>query len=170
MGDYPNIAPADYRHVLGHYPTGVCVITAREAVGPPAGMAVGSFTSASLDPPLIAFFPDKSSSSWPRIAVAGRFCVNILAADQEDICRRFASRAKDKFEGIGHHISDNGVPVLSGSVAAIECDLESVSEAGDHYCALGRVISLMVDRTRPPLLFFQSGYGRFQPRSLQKVR
>src|SRR5437764_2940282 len=76
---------AKFREVLGHYPTGVVVVTAAGDNGPPAGLAIGSFTSVSLDPPLVAFFPDKSSSSWPRIEAAGSFCVNILGEHQEDI-------------------------------------------------------------------------------------
>src|SRR3954447_2810958 len=83
---------AKFRQVLGHYPTGVVVVTATGPDGRPAGLAIGSFTSVSLDPPLVAFFPGKSSSSWSRIESAGTFCVNILGEDQEDICRVFASK------------------------------------------------------------------------------
>src|SRR3954469_1109241 len=85
-----------FRQVLGQYPTGVCVVTATLPDGSNAGFVVGSFTSVSLDPPLVAFFPDKGSTSWPKIRSAGSFCVNILGADHEDVCRRFASRAPDK--------------------------------------------------------------------------
>ncbi len=162
----PKIEATDYRQVLGHYPTGVCVITARQDDGTQAGMAVSSFTSVSLDPPLVAFFPDKNSSSWPKIEKAGRFCVNILAADQEWICRRFASKAEDKFEGVPHHVSAHHVPVLDGVIATIECEIQSVIEAGDHYIVLGHVLALNADRARPPLLFFQSGYGQFQTGSI----
>jgi len=85
---------AKFRQVLGHYPTGVVVVTAIGDDGEPAGLAIGSFSSVSLDPPLVAFFPGKSSSSWPRIESAGAFCVNILGEDQEDICRVFASMSQ----------------------------------------------------------------------------
>ena len=85
----PSFDGAKFRQVLGHFPTGVTVVTATND-GVPVGLAVGSFASVSLDPPLVAFFPDKSSSSWPKIELAGSFCVNILAEDQEDVCRRFA--------------------------------------------------------------------------------
>jgi flavin reductase (DIM6/NTAB) family NADH-FMN oxidoreductase RutF/DNA-binding IclR family transcriptional regulator len=161
--------PADprwFRQVLGQYPTGVCVVTARQADESRAGFVVGSFTSVSLEPPLVAFFPDKGSTSWPRIERAGRFCVNILSADQEDVCRRFASRAADKFEGISCREAGSGSPIIDGVVAWIDCDLETVEEAGDHYIVLGRVRELDVEDPSLPLLFFQGGYGRFAPLSL----
>jgi flavin reductase (DIM6/NTAB) family NADH-FMN oxidoreductase RutF len=154
-----------FRQVLGQYPTGVCVVTATPPDGPPAGMVVGSFTSVSLDPPLVAFFPDKSSSSWPRIAQAEKFCVNILGEDQESVCRRFASKAADKFEGQPHRPSGSGSPIIEDVVAWIDCEVHSVQEAGDHYVVLGRVLDLQIDSPRLPLLFFQGGYGAFAPHS-----
>ena len=158
--------PRWFRQVLGQYPTGVCVVTAIEPSGGRAGFVVGSFASVSLDPPLVAFFPDRGSTSWPRIRSAGRFCVNILSAEQEDICRTFASRKEDKFAGIACREAESGSPIIEGVVAWIECDLESVDEAGDHYIVLGRVRRLDVESTSLPLLFFRGGYGRFAPLSL----
>jgi flavin reductase (DIM6/NTAB) family NADH-FMN oxidoreductase RutF/DNA-binding IclR family transcriptional regulator len=158
--------PRFFRQVLGQYPTGVCVVTATPENGSRAGFVVGSFTSVSLDPPLIAFFPDRGSTSWPKIESAGKFCVNILGAEQEDVCRRFASRAEDKFEGIECRDAGSGSPIINGVVAWIDCDLESTTEAGDHYIVLGRVRELDVESPSLPLLFFQGGYGRFAPLSL----
>ena len=158
--------PRWFRNVLGQYPTGVCAITAVDPETGPAGMVVGSFTSVSLDPPLVAFFPDKSSSSWPKIQRAGAFCVNILGADQEDVCRSFASKASDKFAGHAYRPGVTGSPILEGTVAWIDCDLESVQEAGDHYIVLGAVRDLQLEQPRLPLLFFQGGYGRFTHSSL----
>jgi 3-hydroxy-9,10-secoandrosta-1,3,5(10)-triene-9,17-dione monooxygenase reductase component len=151
---------ATFRRVLGHYPTGVCVITAVTEDGS-AGMVVGSFTSVSLDPPLVAFFPDKKSSSWPRIERAGKFCVNVLGSDQLELSRRFATRGSDKFAGVSHRISDNGSPILDGIVAWIDCDLHATHDAGDHVIVLGQVKALEVDQPSKPLLFFQGGYGEF---------
>lgn len=151
---------ATFRRVLGHYPTGVCVVTAVEADGAPTGMVVGSFTSVSLDPPLVAFFPAKGSSSWPRIQAVGKFCVNVLASDQQGLCRQIASPG-DKFAGIAHRVSANGSPILDDVVAWIDCTLDAVHEAGDHYIVLGRVVALEVDRPGLPLLFFQGSYGEF---------
>lgn len=158
--------PRWFRQVLGQYPTGVCVVTAVEPEGTRAGFVVGSFTSVSLDPPLIAFFPDRGSSSWPKIKRAGRFCVNILGAGQEDVCRRFASRAPDKFEGVACREAESGAPIIDGVVAWLDCSLESVTDAGDHFIVLGRVHALDLESPGLPLLFFQGGYGRFAPLSL----
>lgn len=157
------IDPKTYRRILGHYPTGVCVVTAMGADGRPIGMAVGSFTSVSLDPPLVGFFPDKGSSSWPRIAATGRFCVNVLAADQEWLCRRFAMRGEEKFVDVGYRLSGNGQPILDDVVAWIDCKLYGTLDAGDHYLALGIVETMETDRGAGPLLFLQGGYGAFAP-------
>jgi flavin reductase (DIM6/NTAB) family NADH-FMN oxidoreductase RutF/DNA-binding IclR family transcriptional regulator len=158
--------PTWFRRVLGQYPTGVCVVTATESDGRRAGFVVGSFTSVSMNPPLVAFFPDKGSTSWPRIHDVGSFCVNILGAGQEYVCRNFASRKEDKFAGIAFREAESGSPIITEAVAWIDCDLESVTEAGDHYIVLGRVRSLDVESSALPLLFFQGGYGRFSPLSL----
>lgn len=152
---------ATFRRVLGHYPTGVCVVTAVEADGAPTGMVVGSFTSVSLEPPLVAFFPAKSSGSWPRIQAVGKFCVNVLASDQRALCGQIAGPGPDKFAGIAHRVSANGSPILDDVVAWIDCSLEAVHEAGDHYIVLGRVVALEVERPGKPLLFFQGSYGEF---------
>jgi len=161
------IEPDWYRRVLGQYPTGVCVVAADEPDAGPCGMVVGSFTSVSLDPPLIAFYPAKSSTSWPRIQAAGAFCVNILGSDQEDICRIFSAKAGNKFEKVGFHAAtQTGSPIIDGVVAWIDCDIEAVQDAGDHVLVLGRVRELDVHRPGLPLLFFQGGYGRFSPHSL----
>jgi len=160
------IPAATFRETLGHYPTGVAVVTAIAEDGAPVGMVVGSFTSVSLDPPLVAFLPTKGSGSWARLSTAARWCVNVLAADQEDTCRRFASRAPDKFAGVSWTAAPGGSPILDGVVAWIECDPHDTVEGGDHWIVLGRVRDLGVCRRTLPLLFFQGGYGRFTPASL----
>ncbi|MDX5985082.1 flavin reductase [Sphingomonas echinoides] len=162
----PEIDPRFYRQVLGQYPTGVCVITATRSDGEPVAMVVGSFTSVSLDPPLIAFFPDKNSSSWAKLRDCEHFCVNILSADQEPVCRKLASKDPDKFSGTPHAISERRNPVLDGVVAWIECQRHSISDAGDHDMMLGRILALDIASGELPLLFFQGGYGRFTPASL----
>jgi flavin reductase (DIM6/NTAB) family NADH-FMN oxidoreductase RutF len=151
---------AKYRQVLGHFPTGVTVVTAHSSEGP-VGMAVGSFASVSLEPPLVAFFAGLNSASWPQIEEASAFCVNVLAADQEDLSRRFASKDDDKFTGIGWEPAGSGSPLLQGVLAWIDCDIESVTPAGDHVCVMGRVRDLDVVHDGAPLLFFRGGYGRF---------
>ena len=129
------IDSAHFRQVLGHFPTGVTVITAATDDGP-VGLAVGSFASVSLEPPLVAFFAGKGSSSWPRIEATGSFCVNILAEAQEEVCRRFASKEPDKFAGLGWHAAGSGSPLLEGVLAWIDCDVASVTEQY-HQWSLG---------------------------------
>jgi len=151
---------AKFRQVLGHFPTGVTVVTARTPDGP-VGMAIGSFTSLSLEPPQVLFCAGKQSSSWPRIRATGTFCVNILAEDQEDVCRVFASRAADKFAEVGWRRSGNGSPIIDGSLAYIDCRIDGVIESGDHFIVIGGVQDLEVLHEGGPLVFFRGGYGRF---------
>ncbi|HEU5033865.1 MAG TPA: flavin reductase [Mycobacteriales bacterium] len=160
------IEPGKFRTVLGHFPTGVAVVTGIDADGRPAGMAVGSFSSVSLDPPLVAFMPDKSSTSWPRFRDSGSFCVNILGAEQESVCRTFAMKGGDKFAELTWKPAGSGAPILDGVLAWIDCDTEVTHEAGDHYIVIGRVRELDIGTPALPLVFFQGGYGRFASLSL----
>ena len=155
------IEAAAFRQVLGYYPTGVSAITAMGKDGQPIGMVVGTFTSVSLDPPLVGFLPDKSSSTWPRLQAAGRFCVNVLASDQGDVCRQIAGKGPDKFAEVEYTVSDHDLPVVSNALATIECALHSVTDAGDHYFVLGRVLRLEAVRDADPMLFFRGRYGGF---------
>jgi 3-hydroxy-9,10-secoandrosta-1,3,5(10)-triene-9,17-dione monooxygenase reductase component len=156
-----SIDPARFRAVLGAYPTGVCVVTALDGEGQPAGMVVGSFTSVSLDPPLVGFLPDRKSSTWPVIEAAGRFCVNVLASDQQELCRRVAARGPDRFAEVPFAMSDHDLPVLAETIATIECRLHSVTEAGDHWFVMGEVLQLDVSREADPMLFHRGRYGGF---------
>lgn len=155
------IESARFRQVLGSYPTGVCVITATGANDAPVGMVVGTFTSVSLDPPLVGFLPDKNSSSWPQIEAAGRFCVNILGSNQQELCRKVSAKGPDKFAQVEWSRSAHGLPVLADTIATIECDLHSVTEAGDHWFVLGAVLAMDVTRDEDPMLFHKGRYGGF---------
>lgn len=155
-----------FRTVLGHFPTGVVAITSLDDTGNPTGMAVGSFTSVSLDPPMVAFLPDKSSSTFPKIRANGRFCVNVLGAHQQSICRSMSRKGSDKFAGVAWSHTPGGMPRIHDAVAWIDCEIETVHDAGDHHIVIGRVTGLDVDRVDKPLLFFQGGYGRFASTSL----
>lgn len=155
------IDPATFRQVLGSYPTGVCAITATGADGTSAALVVGSFTSVSLDPPLVGFLPGKDSSSWPLIEAAGRFCVNVLASDQMDVCRQLAAKGPDKFAGLDVALSEHGNPVVAGAIARIDCMLHAVIDAGDHWFVLGRVLALEAMRDDDPMLFYRGRYGGF---------
>ena len=153
------IDPSRFRRILGHYPTGVCAITSVQPDGVPTAMVVGSFTSVSLDPPLVAFFPDRGSSSWPKIEVAGRFCVNVLSDVQEGLCRTLASKDANKFDGVPHYLSALGSPVLDGALIWIDCTIHAVHEAGDHFIVLGAVHAMDIHHAGAPLLFHKGAYG-----------
>jgi flavin reductase (DIM6/NTAB) family NADH-FMN oxidoreductase RutF len=155
-----------FRDVLGNVPTAVVAITAMDEDGRPTGMTVGSFTSVSLDPPLVAFMPAKTSSTMPKIRKAGRFCANILTSDQEDVCRQLALKGGDKFARLRWEESAHGTPHIAGAIGWIDCTITDVHDAGDHYVVLAYVESLRADHRASPLIFLRGGYGRFASTSL----
>ncbi|SFT07899.1 flavin reductase family protein [Saccharopolyspora flava] len=152
------LGTAELRRALGHYPTGVSVVTATGADGTPVGMVVGTFTSVSLDPPLVGFLPDRRSTSWPRIRAAGRFCVNVLAASQEEVCRDFADKRPGRFEAHGEPGPCG--PRLAGAVLRVDCDVDRVLPAGDHELVLGRVRALEASpEAGEPMVFWRGRYA-----------
>ena len=157
----PVIDPGDFRTVLGHFPTGVTVVTAAGA-DRPVGVAIGSFASISLDPPLVGFFLGTSSGSWPPMEASGHFCVNILCQDQLELCGVMASKAEDKFDGVDYQVAPgSGAPILPDVHGIIDCRIESVVETGDHNLIIGRVLSLEARRDAPPMVFYKGQYGSF---------
>lgn len=165
------LSPLDarrFRDVIGHYPTGVVVVTGIDSSGEPAGMVIGSFTSASLDPPMVLFLPMKSSRTFARLQTAPSYCINVLSADQEDLCRQLTGRGKrgNGFDGVSWRPAPSGAPVIEGAVAWIDCTQQTLVDCGDHYIAVCAVRDLGVESAGLPLLFFQSDYGRFARRSV----
>lgn len=152
-----------FRDVLGNFPTGVVVVTAIGDDGAPIAMVVGSFTSVSLDPPMVAFLADRGSSTFPLIQRAQHFAVNVLASDQIALCHAMAGKGADRFRDVVWTPSASGVPVLDGVVAWVDCTIANVVDAGDHVIALGAVHDLSVVSDKKPLLFFRGGYGAFEP-------
>lgn len=154
-------SPADdqrgYRRALGHFATGVTVVTA-QAGSQLVGMTANSFSSVSLDPPLILWSIAKQSSSLPVFEQAGHFAVNVLAADQLDLASGFAKSGSDKFAGVAWLPGLGAAPCLSGVLATFECHKHQVIEAGDHLIVVGRVGSYRLFEHRDPLLFVR---GRF---------
>lgn len=148
-----------FRAVLGHVPTSVAVI-AGVVDRQPRGLSVGTFVPVSLVPPLVGFFVDTSSTSWPPIARVGAFAVSVLSAEQADLSRKFAVPNTDKFAGVSWHPAPSGHPVIAGSVAWVDCELGSQTEAGDHVFVLGRVLDLGVETGGVPLLHHRGGYRR----------
>ena len=151
--------PREFRRVLGHFPTGVAAVTGMDG-DQPAGLAVNSFSSVSLDPPLVGFFISRTSTSWPRIARGGRFCVNVLAEQHEQLCRVFSAPGGDKFSGVSWHLSPGGCPVLDGVTAWIDCTVHQTAPAGDHVLILGLVGQFALQEPARPLLFLRGGHPR----------
>lgn len=158
-----SIDSAHFRQVLGHFPTGVTIITGMTPDGPD-GLTIGSFTSVSLDPPLVGFLPMDSSRSWAAIKPSGKFCVNVLSAEHGDLCWKFAKSSEtERFDGVSYTESPAGNPILEGAVAWIDCTIEETYVMGDHLFVLGRVHALdKWDGAEPrPLLFFRGKLGEF---------
>ncbi|GGY25228.1 hypothetical protein GCM10010363_01790 [Streptomyces omiyaensis] len=155
------VDPAEFRRVLGHFASGVTIVTAAGAEGP-AGFACQSFASLSLDPPLVAFMVARTSTTWPRIAAAGTFCVNVLGAAQGELCRGFAVSGADKFAGVEWSPAPvTGAPRLAGAPAWIDCAITAVHTGGDHLIVVGRVEALGAAEEGEPLLFHRGRFGRF---------
>ena len=157
------VDPGEFRRVLGNFATGVTVITAPSPEGGPVGFACQSFASLSLDPPLVSFMVARTSTSWPRIARAGVFCVNVLGADQGELCRGFAVSGADKFAGVVYDAAPvSGSPRLAGAPAWIDCTIQAVHTGGDHLIVVGRVDALgAAEGDADPLLFHRGVFGRF---------
>lgn len=157
--DAPRIVdPRLMRDVLGHFASGVTVITAVTDEGP-IGFTCQSFHSLSLDPPLIAFAPARTSRTWARLRELGRFCVNVLAEGQDDVSQNFARSGEDKFAGVPWTPSPHGAPVLDDVVAWIDGELWAEYDGGDHTIAVARVLDLGASAERRPLLFHRGSYG-----------
>lgn len=147
----------ELRRVLGHFATGVTVITTLRKSGELHGLTANAFTSVSLIPPLVLVCVDKKAESYPCFEESGVYTVNILASDQEDLSRRFAVSGGQKFEGVSYRIGANGAPILSGTIGYIECKVASACDGGDHTLYLGEVQQAET-REAKPLLFFRGGY------------
>ena len=167
MPDVPAIDPKQFRTVLGHFPTGVTIVTGMQG-DQPAGFTIGSFTSVSLDPPMVGFLPMTNSITWEAIAPSERFCVNVLSRAQSDLCWKFAKAGNEdmRFDDVAWRGGITGSPIIERAVAWIDCEVDHVYEMGDHFFVLGRVVALDADPDRDgegphPLLFFKGTLGGF---------
>ncbi len=156
----PVFDSAEFRSVMGLFATGVTVVTGMGPDGVPTGLAANSFTSVSLDPPLVLVCMATTSSTWPSIQASGAYAVNFLAEDHEDLCRRFGARGVDRFEGTAWTPGPTGSPVLDDAIAWADCEIDAEHPAGDHTVVVGRVVALGRKEEGRPLLFWQGSYGR----------
>lgn len=159
----PAIDARDFRDVMGHYPTGVVFVSAM-LDDEPVGMVVGTFSSVSIEPPLVSFMPMKTSNTYAKLRDSGaNMCISVLAHDQITVCRTLASRDPEKFDKVDWTLSSHGAPQIADAVAHIHGRFGAEYEAGDHWITLVEVDELSVTRPTTPLLFFQGGYGGFSP-------
>ncbi|WP_329139776.1 flavin reductase family protein [Streptomyces sp. NBC_01476] len=151
----------ELRRVFGAFPTGVTAVAAL-VDGAPVGIAASSFTSVSLDPPLVSVCVAHSSTTWPALRGAGRLGVSILGAHQERACRQLAARDGDRFAGLDWHATDDGAVLVEDASAWLDCSVDQVIRAGDHDIVLLRVHELDADPAVPPLVFHASGFRRLE--------
>jgi flavin reductase (DIM6/NTAB) family NADH-FMN oxidoreductase RutF len=147
----------ELRRVMGLFATGVTVLTTRDASGRPYGLTANAVTSLSLDPPLLIICIDKRAETHPHFFDSRCFVVNILAEDQEELSTHFAKSGGEKFGSLPYSVNQDGVPVLEGTLAQVECRIIETHEGGDHVIHIGEVQHAEVRGGRP-LLFFQGKY------------
>ena len=153
------IEPLHFREALGHYASGITVITSH-LEGEPIGFTCQSFYSVSMSPPLVSFSVMSTSASYPKIRQAGRFVVNILSGEQVKISNQFARRGTDKWHGVDWQQSPLGNPIIAGSLHWLDCQIHAEHAAGDHLIVIGEVKALSLQDTAAtqPLLYFKGQY------------
>ncbi len=152
------VDPSQFRQLLGRFATGVTVVTTRDRAGKPIGMTASSVASVSLDPPLVLVSVARDNDMHPALKAADRFVLNVLAADQEAISRRFAEEHPNRFDGLGYRETLLGLPVLEGVLASIECEKHGEAPGGDHTVFFGLVTGGTVS-DGGPLLYYRGGYA-----------
>lgn len=149
-----------FRDALGCFATGVTIITAMDADGNPIGLTANSFTSVSLDPPLLLVCVANNAGSAPVLRDAERFAVNVLQIGQQPTSNRFAGKGEDRFANTQWEVGEFGTPVLTGSLSSFECARDALHDGGDHFILVGRVLKAMFEPRRDPLLYFRGKYRR----------
>lgn len=152
------VDPLEFRRALGCFATGVTIVTALDGDGAPRGLTANAFSSLSLDPTLVLVCVDHRSDTFPIIAQASSFAINILGEEQREVSQRFARKGEDKFEGVSYHQGQTGVPLLEGALAVLECGRAQSYEAGDHTIFIGQVQHVEYGQGKP-LLFFRGNYA-----------
>lgn len=152
--------PRTLRDAMGCFATGVTIVTALDAVGTPVGLTANSFTSVSLDPPLLLVCIANTAGTAPALREATHFGVNVLQIGQQPASNRFATRGEDRFANLPWAPGQTGVPLLGHSLVSFECLRESLHEAGDHFILVGRVVRAQFEPHRDPLLYFRGKYRR----------
>jgi flavin reductase (DIM6/NTAB) family NADH-FMN oxidoreductase RutF len=154
------IGAAEFRRVLGHFASGVTIVTTCSPDGRPTGLTASAFTSVSLDPPLVLICVDHKSQTHAPLCEHGRFAVNFLSVEQEALSRKFATTRLDKFDGVPHRMTALGVPVIEGVLAHLQCVTVSRYDEGDHTILVGRVEETDAGEGGEPLLYYRGQYAR----------
>ena len=154
-----SIEPKEFRDTVGCFATGITIITTIEADGSPIGLTANSFTSLSLDPPMVLFCLDYNVASFDAFQAGGHFAVNILSTGQQNLSNRFAKSGPEKWDGVAYDTWGTGSPILPGCLASMECTVSSINEGGDHVIVIGEVVRMERAPTDVmPLLYFRGGY------------
>lgn len=153
------IEAQELRRVLGHFATGVTVITTKDKEGAPNGLTANAFMSLSLNPPLVLISVDKGATCYSCFELQNGFTVNFLSEAQEEISRCFATKGADKFAGLNWHAGSNGAAIIEGSLGYVECKITQCHDGGDHTIVVGEIVNVSADGDRP-LLFFKGKYQR----------
>lgn len=154
-----SIDPQELRRVLGHFATGVTIITTRDKDGAPFGLTANAFTSLSLNPPLVVVCVDKTAQCYGCFHESKVFAVNFLSEDQEELSRRFATKNSAKFAGLEWYEGSNGAALIEGAMGHIECRIVQTHDGGDHTIMVGEIVSASASGDRP-LIFFKGKYQR----------
>tara|TARA_R110000824_G_scaffold66431_9_gene172418 strand:+ start:4509 stop:5735 length:1227 start_codon:yes stop_codon:yes gene_type:complete len=149
-----------FRDALGCFATGVTVVTAIGPDGVPIGLTANSFTSVSLDPPLLLVCIANNAGSAPALREAKRFAVNVLQIGQQPTSNRFAGKGEDRFAATPWEVGEYGTPVLTGSLSSFECERQDIHDGGDHFILVGRVLKAIFEPRRDPLLYFRGKYRK----------
>ena len=152
------VSEADFRNALSRFPSGVTVVTTKDAAGNLHGITVSAFCSVSLAPPLVLICIEKVTASHASFVESGVFVVNVLSESQRNLSERFAAPAEDKFSDIEFHPGIAGVPVLNHALANVECRLKHAYDGGDHTIFVGDIESVTLDEGHP-LVYFNHGYA-----------
>lgn len=155
-----DVSPLRLRRVMSAVPTSVALVAGLTPGGEPVGMVIGTFTSVSLEPPLVSFMVSRSSRSWSRLRACTRVCVNVLAASQRSVCAAFVGPEPTYFARVPWHLSDHGSPELDESPVVVDCEVVQLVEAGDHEIVLCRVLDMRAQaRPAQPLVFWNGEFG-----------
>ncbi|MBV7508282.1 flavin reductase family protein [Bacillus sp. sid0103] len=148
-----------FKQIMGNYPTGVTIVTTKKEDGTPVGLTVNSFASVSLDPLLVLWSIDHRSSLLEEFKESGKFAIHVLAEEQVELCKTFATKHSDRFSTCDWKLSSNGLPIIDGVLGVFECKTFKAIEAGDHTVFIGEVTDLQINKEKDPMLYHRRTFG-----------